>query len=556
MPTTSPVSSNTILKNASDGNTPSAEAILEQLELILTSPEFLTTRRLRTFLRYIVDKTLDGASKTIKQYSIGIDVYERVHSFDPKADPLVRIEAGRLRRCLNRYYENNSEQAVILIEIPRGSYVPNFSLFSNNLADGLDDTLPNPVEETVANISQAPKIKELTPPVVAVFPFSFVGDEQYEYLSDHLPEELTDRLSMFPDMHVIASCTLHKYKHQLDDRNEVAASLGIDIALTGTLHITNKNLHLNLHLFMVDTGEQIWAESFDEPVTPETLFLLENKIIEQVTGKVADENGVITRYLSSRLGHWNLNPSSFEAFLQNHHFQKKFDQANFQKTLKSLEYAVQADPENATLHAILGQLYFDGETFQFAPPPDAIERGIKHASHAVTLDQNNQYAHHCRAYSALVQRDRGTMKRSAERMITINSNAASMIAYAGFWLCLAGEYESGMKWFNKGTQLNPLFPSWLHVAPFFYYINTGDFGKALRHAYDFELPGFFWGSLMRATALGLLGRTTEAKRAYDNLIKIKPDFAQNARSYVDSFIMDENLVDKILKGIAVSQHAK
>ena len=146
------------------------------------------------------------------------------------------------------------------------------------------------------------------------------------------------------------------------------------------------------------------------------------------------------------------------------------------------------------------------------------------------------------------------MIRSAERMININSNAASMITYAGFWLCIAGEYENGMKWFNKGAELNPLFPNWLHAAPFFFYINSEDFEQALLHAYDFELPGFFWGPLMRTTALGLLGRTTEAKRAYDNLIESKQDFSKNARGYIESFVMDEQLVDKMLKGIAVSQN--
>jgi len=145
------------------------------------------------------------------------------------------------------------------------------------------------------------------------------------------------------------------------------------------------------------------------------------------------------------------------------------------------------------------------------------------------------------------------MIRSAERMIKINPNAATMVAFAGFWLCLAGKYEKGMKWFNKGIELNPLFPSWLHAAPFFFYLDTGDFDKALQHANDFELPDFYWGPLMRASSLGLLGRTLEAGREYSNLVKIKKDFSKNARQYIEAFTLDENLVDKILKGIAVAE---
>jgi tetratricopeptide (TPR) repeat protein len=141
------------------------------------------------------------------------------------------------------------------------------------------------------------------------------------------------------------------------------------------------------------------------------------------------------------------------------------------------------------------------------------------------------------------------MISAAEKIATINPNAASMLGAAGFWLCIAGEYERGIDLFNRGSELNPLHPSWLHLAPYFYHIDKNDLEKALHHANEFGLPDFFWGALIRAAVLGLLGRSADAKTAYANLLELKPDFTENAREYVRFFVLDKRLLEKILAGL-------
>src|SRR4051794_1917160 len=83
---------------------PSAEEVQAQLERVLASPDLDVRARARKFLRYIVEETLAGRADRIKAYSIGIEVFERDASFDAQSDPVVRIEAGRLRRGLEHYY--------------------------------------------------------------------------------------------------------------------------------------------------------------------------------------------------------------------------------------------------------------------------------------------------------------------------------------------------------------------------------------------------------------------------------------------------------------------
>ena len=114
----------------SNSSIPNDGEVREQLGRILSSPEFLTSRRLVDFLRFVTDRTLAGEARTIKQYTIGLEVYRRDASFDPKADPLIRIEAGRLRRVLKKYYNSRGAQDPVLIQIPLGTYVPRFTVVS------------------------------------------------------------------------------------------------------------------------------------------------------------------------------------------------------------------------------------------------------------------------------------------------------------------------------------------------------------------------------------------------------------------------------------------
>ncbi len=105
--------------------TVSAEDVREQLQRILASSPFLNARRASQFLRFVVEGTLAGEDG-FKEYLIGIEVFERPHNYDPKDDPVVRIEAGRLRKKLAEFYAGPGVNDPILIELPKGGYVPVF----------------------------------------------------------------------------------------------------------------------------------------------------------------------------------------------------------------------------------------------------------------------------------------------------------------------------------------------------------------------------------------------------------------------------------------------
>lgn len=102
-----------------------AARVQEELQRILASPTFLNARRPSQFLRFIVDETLAGEER-LKEYLIGVEVFDRPQDYDPKDDPVVRVEAGRLRKKLAEYYAGPGANDTLIIELPKGGYVPVF----------------------------------------------------------------------------------------------------------------------------------------------------------------------------------------------------------------------------------------------------------------------------------------------------------------------------------------------------------------------------------------------------------------------------------------------
>src|ERR1043165_9450029 len=98
--------------------------VLRALDGVLASEMFRGSAKLVAFLRYVVEATLRGEQDRIKGYTIGVEALGREEDFDPQIDPIVRVEATRLRRTLDRYYAGPGANDRIVFELSRGSYVP------------------------------------------------------------------------------------------------------------------------------------------------------------------------------------------------------------------------------------------------------------------------------------------------------------------------------------------------------------------------------------------------------------------------------------------------
>src|SRR5580693_2483441 len=119
------------------------DTVRATLDKILSSPGFANAERLTRFLRYTVEETLNGQTDKLKESLLGIDVFGRKPSYDPRVDAVVRTEAVKLRARLRDYYESEGREDEIIIDLPKGGYIP---VFRFREKEPPESSLPAPVD--------------------------------------------------------------------------------------------------------------------------------------------------------------------------------------------------------------------------------------------------------------------------------------------------------------------------------------------------------------------------------------------------------------------------
>lgn len=123
--------------------------VMEALQRVLSSRTFARSERLRAFLKFIVEMEQLGLAHQLKGYTIGIDVFSRGEGFDPGTDPLVRVQAGKLRKLLNQFYAGEGCGETLRIRMPIGAYVPLYERTTPVPLLGDESDIEFPDSETV-----------------------------------------------------------------------------------------------------------------------------------------------------------------------------------------------------------------------------------------------------------------------------------------------------------------------------------------------------------------------------------------------------------------------
>jgi adenylate cyclase len=167
----------------------------------------------------------------------------------------------------------------------------------------------------------------------------------------------------------------------------------------------------------------------------------------------------------------------------------------------------------------------------------------------VALAPDNQFARDALTLVHFHRGDKDSFLQHAEDTIALNPNSPYVVGVAGWHMTLYGEWGRGLTLLKKGMKLNPYHPSWFHLAPFMDYYNRGDYENAFSEAMKFNFPEIYLDPMMRAAALGQLGRQNEAKAAVGQLLKLEPDFATRGRWIINRYVKVDALIDKVIEGL-------
>ncbi|MHC4690849.1 MAG: hypothetical protein ACYS5F_14635 [Planctomycetota bacterium] len=519
----------------------SHDAIREQLNRILNSPEFEATEKLRDFLRFVVEETLAGRAGELKAYTIAIKVYGREKDFDASYDPLVRIQAGKLRRALERYYLLKGEEELLRIDIPKGTYVP---LFISREAEAPLTATPDRERQTSASVSPLE-------PSIAVLPFrNLTGDPEKEYFVRGFAEELTIELTRYEDIRVIACRPVSRFKEEEHDKRQFLQELDAHFLIGGSVRMDNRLVKISIILTDSHTGDHLWGEHYQRDLTAANLITIQEEIARETVTCIASEYGIVFQRLSRESG--KRTPAeldTYDAILRYYYFQTQQTPETFLAAFQALEQAIVKDPECGIATAMLASMYGNRYMLDLPRDADTLQRAVELSRQAIKLDPGNQLVRIIHAWMYFVLDEKDSFFSEIEKALELNPNSPLRIGAIGFYLCLYGEWERGKAVLDQAMNQNTGVPNWYYGATTLYFYRLKDYLKAYEEALKYDMPELFWAPMLRAAALGQLGRETDAQQQLLQLKALRPDFENKARDLISRYVKEEELVDHILEGL-------
>ncbi len=524
---------------------PSPALTLAERDRVLAIDALTRSPRLSKFLQFIVEEELAGRGGRLNGTQIAIDVYDRDATFDPKIDPVVRVEARRLRRILEHYYLTDGNDSSVRIEVPKGSYRPVFKTVSGDLAAD-DNPMSLDIEDRLSELPPVPNA-----PIIAVLPFrNLGGDANQDYFAQGFSESLTTALTRFDILQVIAEQSTIRYQGKIVDIRVAGRELGARFILEGSVQRRNDLVRVTAALSDAADGQELWAEAFDRNLLTTDLFDLEDELTHSVIAIISDINGVIPQTLTPQFREKQaVELTTHEAALRFLVYLNHFRMEDFLPAREALEAAMEREPDHGIIWAGLSMLcaedYLRGITADKGPP----EKAWDMANHATALAPKSPGAHLARAIAAFACRRPDIVIKEADLAIALNPNSASLCGLAGHLIGVAGELERGMEILLRIKMLNPYYPSWLLSLTCLSHYMHGDYRQALSVAEQFTLNQWSGKPLYLAIIYGQLDRTEEAKKQIELLKEIDPDFARDPGNYVyRSFLFDDQ-IQKILEGL-------
>ena len=461
----------------------SADAVRKELECILDSPEFKNKPMLGGFLSHVVEETLAGRTHQIKGYTIATQVFGRRKNFDPTIDPIVRIQAGRLRRTLESYYSGRDGQNQLRIEIGKGSYVPTFSRLLPEKPRMGQSQQPAGMLPPEVELSQEPAedipLPTGTGPSIAVMPFvNLTNDPDQEYLADGLTEELMCELARCQGLQVNASHSARQWKGKTVGARVAGRELGVRFFLEGSLRKEGQTIKFTLRLIDTGTRMQIWGEQYKRVLGPDRVIDLQEEIARSVAGRIGGLFGAIPRRLSreSRTKAPG-DLETYEAFLRFSQYLIELSPRAHAQALDALKHVRTRDPESGVALSMLACLCANKYALACPEKAETIEKAIALAKKGVSLEPQNQIVHAILAYVFLMSGQKELFFREAEQSLLLNPNSPEVVAFAGWAMALYGEWERGLLLLEKGMKLNPFHPRWFHLAPCLNHYRQGQFGR-------------------------------------------------------------------------------
>ena len=466
------------------------QAIRQHLAKVLASHAFAHVDRLKRFLAFVVKESTNGRSASLKEYSIGVEVFDRETKFDPRTDPIVRVQARRLRARLARYYEDEGRNDEMRIELPKGSYVPEFHRQAERAR--------------TASLAAALTARN----TVSVMPFSDRSPEgDMAYFCEGIAEEIINAVSKLPQLRVIA--------RGIVNAPQAATLIG------GSIRRFGKDLLITVQIIDAASGSYLWSEVFER--TANDLFGTQrevaSKVLEKLKADVVGKGpGERTRRTESL--------AAYNFYLQGRYHSSQRSDASLRKAVEFFEKSIGEDARYAPAYAGLADAYSLLSHYGVLPPAQVWTKAASNAASAVLLDDELAEGHTSLAHVKATQDwDWHGAELEYRRAIELDPRAATAHHwYAVSCLVPLGRLDDALQEVQFAQTLDPVSKIISRdIARVYYY--RREFEAALEECdRTIERDPFFSGAYW---ILGLvqeqLGDFQESAAAFQRGMQLLPD---------------------------------
>lgn len=528
------------------------KAVREQLDRILKSGPFHQSQRRQRFLEYIVNETLAGRGGRLKGYAIALAVFDRPESFDPLVDPVVRIEAARLRDKLREYFEGDGRSDPIHIDLPKGGYAahiefrqhantvphpdrPDARTSEERLIQSPSLARPSPLTARLLVSSMiaavlilsagfgtwrwlAPITTPLEKASIAVLPFENIGNgTQWNRLAYGMTEDIVTDLSHSKDLFVVARSSTEVYRGKSADVRDVGRDLGVRYVLQGSIQPTGDQLRVTAQLIDTKTGGNVWSTRYDRPATD--LFKVQSDVTEKIAATLIGYEGAVAqaeRLLIKRKPPSNL--TAYEYYLLGMETKHggaggSVTKAGLYEAERLFRKAIEIDPQLA--RAYVGLAYIYEYRLEFGLGTSAQDNTAMHleiARNAVRLDPNDGETQLVLGHAFVYQGMPDQALQQFSKAESLAPNNADVLILIAWYLPQLGQPERAVTLMEKALQLNPNYPNWYNQGVRYAYFFDRQFDKSAKYAKLVTDP-FATDYAYLAAASAMTGDLTGAKAA-------------------------------------------
>ena len=380
---------------------------------------------------------------------------------------------------------------------------------------------------------------------IAVLAFNNMsGDAEQEYFSDGISEDIITDLSKLSRLHVVARNSSFVYKKAAVSVPDVAKALGVRYVLEGSVRKAGNRVRVAAQLIDSTTGGHVWANRFDRDLTD--IFAIQDELTKEIVSALKctltmGEQGRMT----PRRG---ANVEAFELFLRGREHLTGATMTSIVAARGLLERAIAIDPDYAAAHAILALTHVIDYANGFTrDAEESLRLGYEMARRATEIDEAEPTGYFALAAALMWQRDLDGARAAAERGIALSPNSAEGPRVLAHVQVFSGEAARALENLNAYMQRDPYYPEIALQLVADARFALGQYEEAIA-AIEQRLarnPRSETAYALLASCYGMLGRVEECRKAWDEVLRIRPDFSMERRRRVMPFRNPEDFERRV-----------